>query len=46
MLFRETITVYCENYMKHKYILLGRMQSFSILNHVVHIEPLGIKGLK
>jgi hypothetical protein len=37
MLFRKTVAVYCKNHTKHNYILLGRMQSFSMLKQVVHI---------
>jgi hypothetical protein len=46
MLFREKTTVHCENHTKHTQIhSVGRMQSFSMLNQVVHIELQGFKGL-
>jgi hypothetical protein len=38
VLFKGNImAVYCENHMKYKYILLGTMQSFFLLIHVVHV---------
>jgi hypothetical protein len=37
MLFRETVAVYCENRTEHRYTLVGRMQSFSMLKQMVRI---------
>jgi hypothetical protein len=43
MLFTETDPVHCENHAQtHS---LGRMQRFSMLKHVVHVDPLCFKGL-
>jgi hypothetical protein len=35
MLFKETVAVYCENHTD----CVGTMQSFGMLQHVVHTEP-------
>jgi hypothetical protein len=41
MLFRGTNDVYCESRTNS----VGKMQSFCMLKQLVHIEPLGFKGL-
>jgi hypothetical protein len=46
MLFRETVAVYCENHTEHINILRYRLQSYSVLNQVILILPLGYKYLR
>lgn len=44
MLYSE-ITAYCENYTKHIDILWGKMQSFYVLQRVVHIVGTALRTL-
>jgi hypothetical protein len=37
MLFRETVSVYCENHMEHTDTLCGQNAGFLMLKQVVHI---------
>jgi hypothetical protein len=45
MLFKEIISVYCENHMKHTGTLCGQNAEFCTLKQVVHIDLLDFKGL-
>jgi hypothetical protein len=46
MLFRETVTAYCDSDTKHTNALCGQNAEFYMLNRVVQIEQLGFRGLK
>jgi hypothetical protein len=37
MLFREVISAYCEDHIKHINTLFGQMQSFLVLKQEVHV---------
>jgi hypothetical protein len=39
MLFKEIMTIYCENHMKHKYIVWPKCGDFNILQ-MVHIRAI------
>jgi hypothetical protein len=44
MLFREAVSLYCENNTKHINMLYGEKQSFWMMNLVVHMLSTLLKG--